>query len=363
MYQITTFDRSLAQTKEKPIVKFGLDVHADQITVCRMQGGSLPQPAQKMSPQKALNWIINHVKEGYEAHSCYEAGPCGFWLHRALTARGVTNIVVAPQRWDTQGKRVKTDRHDARELADRLERYLRGNKAVFSLVRVPTPQQEQRRSLARQRGALMKERNRCILRGRSMMLLEGIKAPLSWWKPTQWCEFASTLPVWLREQAAIWQTKAVQFEKDLKSLNLRLEASVAGQLIPKGLGALSTALLEAEILDWSRFTNRRAVSSFTGLCPSERSSGATRIQGSVNKHGNPRVRHCLVEAVWRLERWQPQYPPIKMLERTSGNRNRKRAAVAVARRLAVDLWRIATGQCSAQQLGLKLVTAGTSSLG
>ena len=363
MYQTTTPDRSLAQAKEKPIVKFGLDVHADQITVCRMQEGSLPQPAQKMSPQKALSWIIGHVEDGLKVHSCYEAGPCGFWLHRALVAQGVVNVVVAPQRWDTQGKRVKTDKRDARELADRLDRYLRGNSAVFSLVRVPTPEQEQRRSLARQRGALMKERNRCILRGRSMMLLQGIKAPLSWWHPLHWCEFATTLPEWMREQAALWQAKAAQFEKELERLDGQLEASLRGKLIPKGLGALSAALLEAEILDWSRFKNRRAVSSFTGLCPSERSSGATRIQGSVNKHGNPRVRHYLVEAVWRLERWQPQYPPIGMLARTSGNRSRKRAAVAVARRLAVDLWRIATGQCSAQKLGLKLVAVGAPSLG
>jgi len=183
MYKTTTPDISLAQAKEKRIVKFGLDVHADQITVCRMQEGSLPQPAQKMSPQKALSWIIGHVEDGFEVHSCYEAGPCGFWLHRALTARGVVNVVVAPQRWDAQGKRVKTDKRDARELADRLERYLRGNRTVFSLVRVPTPQQEQRRSLARQRGALMKERNRCILRGRSMMLLEGTRAcGTIWWR-------------------------------------------------------------------------------------------------------------------------------------------------------------------------------------
>ena len=117
MYKTTTPDISLAQAKEKRIVKFGLDVHADQITVCRMQEGSLPQPAQKMSPQKALSWIIGHVEDGFEVHSCYEAGPCGFWLHRALTARGVVNVVVAPQRWDAQGKRVKTDKRDARELA------------------------------------------------------------------------------------------------------------------------------------------------------------------------------------------------------------------------------------------------------
>jgi len=240
--------------EETPIVKFGLDVHADQITVCRMLEGSLPQPAQKMSPTKALSWIAGHVKEGFTVKSCYEAGPCGFWLHRALTAKGVDN----------------------------------GN----------------RRACGRPR--------RCF------------------------------------------------FEKELAALNAQLEALVIGKLIPKGLGALTTAILEAEVLEWSRFKNRKQVGSFVGLCPSERSSGATRIQGCVNKHGNPRMRHYLAEAVWRLERWQPQYPPLRLLAKSSGSRARKKAAVAIARRLAVDLWRIATGQCSAQKLGLELIVARAS---
>ena len=130
-----------------------------------------------------------------------------------------------------------------------------------------------------------------------------------------------------------------------------------GKQIPKGLGKLTAALLGSEVLDWHRFKNRRQVASYTGLCPSEQSSGDKRKQGSINKHGNPRVRHQLVEAVWRLEQWQPAYPPLKILLDASGTRNRKRAAVAVARRLAIDLWRIETGQCSAQKLGLTLVKA------
>jgi transposase len=99
------------------------------------------------------------------------------------------------------------------------------------------------------------------------------------------------------------------------------------------------------------------VASYTGLCPSEHSSGEKRKQGSISKHGNPRVRHHLVEAVWRLETWQPNYPPLKKLREANGARSRKRAAVAVARRLAIDLWRIESGQCSAQKLGLTLLKA------
>jgi transposase len=353
-----TKDSSLAKAKEEPTtIKLGLDVHAEQITVCRQEEGLLPQPAQKMGWGRCLEWIQAQVSSGAKVHSCYEAGPCGYGLHRALSAMGVSNLVVAPQRWDESGRRVKTDKRDAKELVDRLDRYLRGNTKVFAVVHVPSEGQEQRRSLIRQRGAVLKERNRCVLRGHGLMLAQGVRAPSGWWRPLCWMEFAGKLPPWLSDQIGLWQRKAADFDKDLGALSCKVQALSAGKKIPKGLGALSAALLEGEILDWSRFKNRRQVGSYTGLCPSEHSSGEKRKQGSISKHGNPRIRHHLVEAVWRLEMWQPGYPPIKKLQQAKGPRSRKRAAVAVARRLAIDLWRIETGQCSARKLGLQLIQA------
>jgi transposase len=346
--------RSEAKAKEEQTAKLGLDVHAGQITVCRQQEGLLPQPAQRMSWERCLGWIQEQVENGAKVYSCYEAGPCGYGLHRQLTALGVTNYVVAPQRWDERGQRVKTDKHDARELVDRLDRYVRGNTKAFAVVRVPTPQQEQERSLVRQRGAVLKERTRCVLRGHGILLAQGFRAPSEWWKPAHWFEFQRQLPAWLREQVELWQLKALNFTKDLERLDREVEALSRNKAIPKGLGLLTSSLLGSEILDWHRFKNRRQVASYTGLCPSEHSSGEKRKQGSISKHGNPRVRHQLVEAVWRLQIWQPTYPPLKKLREASGARMRKRVAVAVARRLAVDLWRIETGQCSAQKLGLTL---------
>jgi hypothetical protein len=136
-------DRSLDQSKEERTIKLGMDVHAVQITICRQEGGLLPQPAQKMPWDKALAWIAGLVASGARVYSCYEAGPCGYGLHRQLLAMGVSNFVVTPQRLDQHCKRVKTDKSDARQLADRLDRYVRGNTAAFSVVRVPTEEQEQ----------------------------------------------------------------------------------------------------------------------------------------------------------------------------------------------------------------------------
>ena len=124
---------------------------------------------------------------------------------------------------------------------------------------------------------------------------------------------------------------------------------------PGQLGALTKALLDAEILDWGRFTNRRQPGSYGGLCPSEDSSGLRRRQGSISKHGNPQVRHLLVEAVWRMIEYQPDYPPIQRVRVAKGTRARKRATVAAARRLLVDLWRLNTGRQTAQQLKLVMI--------
>ena len=121
---------------------------------------------------------------------------------------------------------------------------------------------------------------------------------------------------------------------------------------------MSSVIIDREIGDWIRFSNRRQVASYTGLCPGEYSSGNTRLQSCVTKHGNPRLRAALVELAWRLVRFQPNYQPIlkweKVLRRgaLATGAARKKAIVAVARQLAVDLWRIRTGRVSAETLGL-----------
>jgi transposase len=347
-----TMERAAVETAVT--VKLGLDVHAGQITVCRQDGGLVPKPAQRKSWPEFLAWVKVLAEGPVPVVSCYEAGPCGYGLHRQLTALGISNYVVVPQRWDTEGRRVKTDARDARELCDRLDRYQRGNAKAFSIVRVPTPEQEQRRALGRQRGALVKERQRCVVRGHGLMLGQGIHAPAGWWEPKRWALFQPELPEWLRAQVQTWQAQAVALDEQVLRWSRRVEAAGAGPVIPKGVGVLTAELVAGEILDWHRFRNRRQVASYTGLCPSEQSSGLKRRQGGVSKHGNPRVRHQLVEACWRLLQWQPDYPPLRQLRAATGARARKRAVVAAARRLAIDLWRINTGQCPAEKLGLKL---------
>ena len=146
-------------------------------------------------------------------------------------------------------------------------------------------------------------------------------------------------------------------EAEERKLTEAIQEAARDRKIPKGVGPLSFEVLRREVGDWSRFTNRRQVSSYTGLCPREHSSSEKRRSGSVSKSGNPRVRAMLVEMVWRMTRWQPGYHALQkwlpvLADPARGGAARKKAVVAIARQLAVDLWRVFTGQTTAENLGL-----------
>ena len=349
-------DGTSPEIGEYGVVLLGLDVHLRQITVVRQIDHSLPQPAQRFDQPGLLEWVGRMIAQGARVYSCYEAGCFGYVLHRALEALGVTNLVVAPE---VLNPRKKTDGRDARELCIRLERYLAGNTHAFAVVRVPTVEQERRREAGRQRERLLKERMRAERRGASLLLLEGHKASFQWWKPSRWIELRAKLPTDLAQRIDFWQQQAQYHDEEEKRLSKALEDEVAATMrsLPGGLGKLTWRLLAGEILTWNRFNNRREVASYTGLCPGEDSSGESRRQGSINRHGNPRVRTLLVEAVWRLTRFEPEWRGLKkfpvLFDKQAGGRKRRRAVVAAARLLAIDLWRLETGRTNAAALGFR----------
>ena len=187
------------------------------------------------------------------------------------------------------------------------------------------------------------------------MVNHGIEPVTRWWKKRTFAALA--LPEWMRELLSQSQPILLALEEKIRALTLQLQAAAApGQA--RGLGAMTSVVIEREIGNWERFTNRRQVGSYTGLCPGEYSSGATRSQSSVTKHGNPRLRAALVELAWRLVRFQPNYKPVLKWRQTlskgalASGPARKKAIVAVARQLAVDLWRIRTGRLRPETIGL-----------
>src|ERR1700747_1361101 len=168
------------EEESKPeVIKWGVNLHARQVTECRQLDGSTPKPAQQWDPWKLLDKVEEWVKAGSKVYSCYEAGPCGYWYHRELTERGAVNYVVAPRLLENQrSKRQKTDRLDARALLGNLESNLRGNRDAMSIIAVPSPLQEQQRSVVRYREQLVRNRRRAEARGRALALTQGILAPV-----------------------------------------------------------------------------------------------------------------------------------------------------------------------------------------
>jgi len=145
----------------------------------------------------------------------------------------------------------------------------------------------------------------------------------------------------------------IALETQLNELLDELKSRVKGQVIPKGLGELSLVTVDNEVCDWFRFYNRKQVGSYTGCCPGEHSSGGKRRVGSIDRMGNGRVRALLVEAVWRFLRWQPGWKAaLRMkVKLADGSSMRKKTVIALARLLAIDLWRWRTGRATFEDLG------------
>jgi transposase len=344
------------ESKPHRVIKLGVDVHLDRYVVVRQIGGGTPQPPQSFSPAAFLKWAQKQTELAVEVYTCYEAGPFGYSLHRQLKAMGITNYVVRPRDWDEYGKKVKTDKRDAKQLVLNLDRYLAGNRDAFCVVRAPTEAEEQARSRSRQRESLQKQKQRLAAQGRSHALYYGAHLEGAWWGESLWKEL--TLPPIVMELLTVLRRLIQAIEQELKAATQALIAA-APQELPMGLGKLTYEVLEREVGDWKRFDNRRQVASYTGMCPREDSSDQRRFQGSINKHGNPRVRHVLVEASWRLAYYQPTYKPVAkwlpVLTNPKTTRSkRKQIIVAIGRQFGVDWWRVRTGRCQAADLGLKL---------
>lgn len=352
-----THKPTTAQTTVKAkCIKLGIDVHADSYRVVRQLDHATPQPAQKFTPRDFLVWAKKQLDQAEAVHSCYEAGPFGYGLHRALTAMGIHNVVVRPQDWDELGKGVKTDKTDALALVQRLDRYVQGNAKQLAVIRVPTPEQELARSQSRQREQLMAHRLRFEAQGRSLLLFNGVRIKGRWWKPRQWQELQLQAPAAVLELLVVIRDLLLAVQAQLEAATTRLEK--AATLQPRGVGALTSQVLEREILNWNRFKNRRQVASLTGMCPGIRASGNTQRSGPITKHGNRRLRTALIELAWRCLRFQPDYKPVKrwwpvLASRQASAASKKKAIVAVGRRLAIDLWRLNTGRTTAEKLGLR----------
>lgn len=223
-------------------------------------------------------------------------------------------------------------------------------------MRIPSPQEEERRARGRLREQLQRELRRVQAIGRSLLLNWEMPVRGRWWTQLGWPGMIKAVPPWVITQLESWKPIAEAIEEQLGKIEAELRAGAPRQLI-FGEGELTHELLARELIDPRRFRNARQVGNYFGLCPRESTSAERRRLGAITKHGNPRLRRLLVELAWRITRFQPNYRVLRRWGALLENRKasaaaRKKAIVALARQLAVDLWRIATGRVQAAELGL-----------
>jgi transposase len=287
-------------------------------------------------------------------HSCYEAGRDGFWLHRWLIAQGIDNLVVdsASIEVNRRARRAKTDRLDSDKLLGMLMRYTAGERRVWSVVRVPTPEQEDARRAHRELGRLGQERTGHINRIRGLLVLQNLRVKYVGGRLWQhwWTNHAGELPPGVRaeierekERLSLVRTQIRTIEaQQRQAVEAATEPQVARLMQLGAIGISSAWVLVKELFGWRGFRNRREVAGCLGLTPTPYDSGQSEVEQGISKAGNRRVRTLMVELAWCWLRYQPGSALSKWFTKRfagGGKRMRRIGIVALARRLAIALWR------------------------
>jgi transposase len=294
-----------------------------------------------------------------------EAGLDGFWLHRLLERNGISSHVVDPASIavNRRHRRAKTDTIDGEMLLRTLMAWARGERRVCSMVRPPSPEEEDRRRLTRERATLLKERIQHTNRIKGLLYGQGIidydplrkdrLARLDALETGDGRPLPERLKAEIRRELERVELVASQIAAVERERDALIEApsEAAGPGTPaaalarlKGIGGELGALLWLEAL-FRRFDNRRQIAAYAGLAPSPWQSGGTEREQGISKSGNRRLRHAMVELAWFWLRHQPDSALSAWFrERVGPGRGRVRriAIVALARKLLVALWRYTT---------------------
>jgi transposase len=302
--------------------------------------------------------------EKYPIVTIQEAGLDGFWIHRVLQREGIESHVVDPASIATprRRRRAKTDKLDGEALLRALLAHKRGEPRVCAMVVAPSPEEEDRRRIGRERATLIAERIEHVNRIKGLLFSQGISdyAPLRGDRRAR-LEALRTgdgreLPLHLKTQIGreldriellLEQINAVEAERDALLAAARKPASeevapapVTMLLALKGVGANFAAVLWSEAF-YRSFSNRRQVAAYAGLAATPWQSGGVRHEQGVSRAGNPRLRTTMIQLAWLWIRHQPQSALTHWFKERS-QQGRKRAIVALARKLLVALWKYIT---------------------
>ena len=295
---------------EEVITSVGIDAHKRELHVAMLIGSAAtPVTWTVENEPKAIARL--HRKLEREAlgpvRVCYEAGPCGYALQRQLTKGRVSCVVIAPALMPRKpGDRIKTDKRDARKLAELFR------AGLLTAVRPPTPAEEAVRDLCRARDDARDDVQRTHHRLGKLLLRRGLhfsgrnwtKAHRQWIKTIHW-EHAAERAVVDDYLLAIDQVETRLVELDARIAETAqtdpYREPVAWLRCFRGIDTLTAMLILAELHDFRRFPTLRALMAYLGLVPSEDSSGDRHRRGRITKTGNGLVRRVLIETSWHYQ--------------------------------------------------------------
>jgi transposase len=319
---------------ENKKVYIGLDVHKKTYAyTVRCEGVTVKRGTMPADP-RALVTFLNKYFSGAEINTAYEAGCCGFVLHRFLCKNGIQNIVVNPASIETAAReRVKTDKRDSMKIAIQLEaRRLKG-------IHIPSIEQEQRREMSRFREVLVKKKSVTSNQIKSLILRHGIKTSegivsKKWLQGLKELELPNEIRFVLDGYIEEWFHIHGQIQKVEEKLKIQAqEAGMTHKIIESlpGIGLITARVLSNELGDMQQFHNVRELYSFSGLTPREYSSGERIRLGHISRQGRALLRKTLVQSAWVAIRSDQELRHLyEQLSKRIGGR---KAIVAIARKL------------------------------
>lgn len=326
-------------------VYVGIDVHKINCHIAIRLNGAIVLTYVTPSDNSALVRQMQRLQPALRK-VVYEAGPTGFSLVRALRQASLPAAVIAPSKTlRPAAPQSKSDRLDCRQLAEFAA------KDLLVEVTIPTEQEEADRQVVRLRNQI-RDKNMCIKQQiKSFLLQYNIREPeglAKWTQRSLRClrklslnpQLRFTLDVLLDELDYL-QSQLNRVDKQLEILFSQERHARSIEILKShpGVGPITSKLFCAEVFQPGRFNLSTQVSRYLGLCPRVSQSGQKRVEGRLMKEGQIKLRACLVEAAWAWVREEPAAKEtFRRLFRNTGEPNK--AIAAMARRLAIHLWKM-----------------------
>ena len=313
---------------------------------------------------------------------CFEAGRDGVWLHRLLQAHGIAAYVLEPTSIlvNRRARRAKTDRLDAEGMLRVLATWLGGDRQVCSMVRVPTPDEEDAKRPHREREHLVQDKLRIENRIEALLFAQGIRKRPSlraWERDVEGLRTGDgrVLPPLLRIEIDRLRRRLVLILELIRELEIdrahaeeaanaadRMTGKITALRRVRGIGENFAAVLVREVF-YRSFENRRQLASYVGITPMPYQSGGIDRDRSISRAGNPRARTTMIQLAWLWLRYQPDSTLAIWFRERVGKlqgRTRRIAIVAMARKLLIALWRYVENGVTPDGVAIRVETKASA---